>query len=335
MDKGHPPSQGSVAAAALDALQQRKAEGEAQKAIAGEDVSSLNKLLQWSTANSANDSGIPSEGYQKAVEKDPEQVEADRQWLDAAFPDMYAEIKVLIGMLEKEDVSTDETVDVLEGLQEYFADLNYAVNIDKLGALDPILRCTKEESACVRAAAVWVLGTALQDLDEVKQTFMKKDGHLVLAEALKDADATVRAKAVMASSALLRNSDQDIHRKFKEAGGVMSLRYLISDANVQVRRRARFFLQHAPVTGNAAFVTDLLVDRNAIAAFSESFEQLSLDDVFDVEAAVGALGVLVDADKQGLLQVAPELPGIVDALVEKCGDHDLSDMLAGLSSRLG
>ena len=330
MDGAEPVNDGSFAAKALEALQRAKQEKEANKSITADEITSMNKLLQWSAAHSDPDASAKPENHKTVAE-----LKKDREWLDAAFPDMFAEIKALIKMLSDEKLDDDMTVEVLESMQEYFMDLNYAVNIDKLGALDPVLECTESESADVRATAVWVIGTSMQDLMEVKNLFMAKDVHIMLIERLKEDSARVRAKAVMASSALLRNSSQDIRDKFDEAGGMKALRTVLSDEDVQVRRRARFFLQHAPETQNGQFVDALLTDRNAMAAFSSSVEQLDVEDVADVEAAVGALDVLVGNEKQALLQVAPELPGILDTLAERCSDLDLKELLSGLAGRMG
>lgn len=332
MDRAQPISQGTTAAAALEALQKRKGEEEAKNVIAGNDLTSLNKLLQWGAANSVNPDGDAAESSNPKSNQD---LAKDREWLDAAFPDMFAEVKKLVDVLQTEDLADAEKVEVLMGLEEYFVDMNYAVNIEKLGALQPVLQCTESENAPVRAAAIWVLGSALQCVQEVKDLFMKRDGHIVLSRCLMDDDAKVRAKAIMASSALLRHSPQDIQEKFRLAGGEASLRRLLSDAHTQVRRRARFFLQFAPGTGNESFVRNLLADRNAIALLSDSIANVDVDDVDDVEAAVGAMKVLVDMDRQGLLQVAPELPGVIDELVTKCMDPDSSDSLKDLATLLG
>lgn len=333
MERTNPVSQDTIASKALEALQKAKNDQEENKKTNSDDITSLNKLLQWSTANSDPNANVA--GPSEVLHKTAEDLEKDREWLDAAFPDMFAEIKGMVRMLTEEKLDDDMTVEVLEGLQEYFMDLNYAVNIDKIGALDAVLRCAESDSADVRATAVWVIGTAMQDLQEVKDLMMAKEAHVLLTERLKEDNAKVRAKAVMASSALIRHSSEDMQSKFKQVGGMAILRRLLSDDNVQVRRRARFFLQHAPATGNSDFVADLLVDRNAMVALSSSIEELDVEDVADVEAAVGALDVLVESDKQGLLQVAPELPGILDALAAKAEDFDLKELLTGLAGRVG
>lgn len=320
--------------AALEALNKMKQEKEAEKVLSGEDITSLNKLLQWSTAHSDNPTSLNNEGRQKAVEKTQDQLDKDRAWLDQAFPDPFAEINELIRILREDTPSQRATVQILEGIQEYFMDLNFAINIDKMGALEPVLNLTAAESSEVRAAAFWVIGSAMRDLQEVKELVMERDGHKALAEGLKDETGAVRAKAVMASSALLRHSSPAVQNKFKEAGGTASLLALLSDENSQVRRRARFFLQHARETGNPGFVRDLLDDQSCVASLSASIEELDVDDVADVEAAVGALGVLIETDKMGLLRLAPELPDVIDSLVSKCSDHDLRDLLRELASQM-
>lgn len=332
-DDAAPVQPDSVGAAALEALQKARAKQDADKAAAGEDITSLNKLLQWSTAQSDNSAQSSTSKHVPA--KSPAQLERDKEWLDAAFPDMYAEIKALVKILKQQDLDGETVVDALEGLQEYFLDLNYAVNIEKIDAVDPVLSRFRSERPAIRAAAIWVVGTAMRDLQEVKDIFMRHDIHVLLAQSLKDDDDKVRAKAVMASSALLRHSTTDIQSQFDEAGGSAALHLALSDANIQVRRRARFFLQHALATGNATFVEQLITDRNAVVALSTSVQQLDVNDVADVEAAVGALTVLVETDLQGLLQVAPELPGIVDSLANKCDNPGLAELLSSLANRMG
>lgn len=324
----------NIVGAALQSLQKSKEEEAAKKVVSGEDITSLNKLLQWSAANTTSSTENPSEGRQKAVTKTPEQLRTDKEWLDAAFPDMFAEVRKLIELIQDDSLGVDQTIDALEGLEEYFIDLNYAINIEKLGAVKPLLYHAESDEPEIRAAAVWVIGSSMRDLPEVKDIFMRKDVHRLLADRLQDDDATVRAKAVMASSALLRYSSKEIQDKFKEAGGTTTLKHLLSDKNVNVRRRARFFLQHAPTTGTAGFVHELLHDRNAIAALSESITDLDVDDVADVEAAIGAMDVLISTDPQGLLIVAPELPGVIDELRRRCSDGDLIEQLSRLSREI-
>lgn len=336
MDNSRELSADSAEAAALDAFHSSRARKEAEQVIAGKDLSSLNKLLQWSAAHS-DPATESSTGREKALQKAPEQLAADRKWLDAAFPDMFADVKRLIALLKDEEnpLSVDDTVEALEGLEEYFVDLNHAVNIDKLGALELVLESAKAPHARVRAAAVWVLGSAMRDLEEVKELVMQRNGHQVLSDCLEDEDDAVRAKAVMASSALLRHSKEELRNQFAVVGGNMNLKRLLADGNIQVRRRARFFLQHAAQTGNVDFVKDLLSDRVAVASFSQSVGEVDVDDVADVESAVGALTVLAESDRQGLLQVAPELPGVIDDLVCRCHDQELGDSLSNLACALG
>lgn len=322
--------------AALEAFRASQASREAEQVISGNDLTSLNKFLQWSAAHSAPPEE-QSEGRAKALAKSSDQLAADREWLDAAFPDMFADVKRLVTLLteDKQPLSTEETVVALEGLEEYFADLNYAVNIDKLGALTPILHNAKAQQPAVRVAALWALGTAMKDLEEVKNIVVEKGGISVLHDALADEDAKVRAKAVMASSALLRHAKDDIKQKFDQAGGTKALRGLLADEDVTVSRRARFFLQHAQHTGNDDFVQGVLADRVAVAALAKALAGLNVGDVADVEAAVGAMKVLAERDGMGLLQVAPEIPGVVDQLSVDCSDEQLKEMLSGLAELLG
>lgn len=94
-------------------------------------------------------------------------------------------------------------------------------------------------------------------------------------------------------------------------------------------------MQHARVTGNEWLVDGLREDRSAVAALCQSVEALDTDDVADVDAAVGALGVLADVDKQGLLMVSPELPSVLDKLASQCSDAEVSESITAMAEKLG
>ncbi|CDF39706.1 unnamed protein product [Chondrus crispus] len=102
MEQGKPVSANSTATAALEALQKARTEKEAQGVISGNDITSLNKFLQWSTANTTKPEQASS--GDKATEKTEEQLAADREWLDAAFPDMFADVKRVFAKLTKEKI---------------------------------------------------------------------------------------------------------------------------------------------------------------------------------------------------------------------------------------
>lgn len=299
-----------------------------------EDIKSLNQLLQWATAHSTEDGGSKDEVTEKSELK-PE----DREWLDAAFPDMYAGIREIVAELEdNKQLTSEERVNMLEDMQEYFLDLNYAQNIDKIGALQPILNIAEQSDDVgdrERATAIWILGTCMQNLDEVKQLFIKRGVHSIIADALgTNQPSVVRAKGVMAASALLNHPSQSIVDAFHSVNGFKALRERLADCNPQTRRRAHFFLQHAPNSGNRQFVDDLIHDRVAVAAFVATFSDMDADDFGQVEAAVGALSVLIDSHSQSLLQVAPELPGIIDDLCSRCTEEDLVQLIQGVSDKL-
>lgn len=336
-----PPSQGmsSFTENALQAHQSAKEGRQAQQAISGDKIQSLNQLLQWSTANSVvtpqtedSQTHVDTTSQQKTAPKTKEQLEEDREWLDEAFPDVYEGIRQLVADLDSPSSTTQE--DALNNLLEFFLDLNYAINIDKVGAVDPVLRLCDSENDQVRSAALRLAGGAMKDLPEVKNMFLSRGVHHVLARRLADTCGAVRAKAVMAASALMSHADEEITRQFDSAGASTALRANLADPHVQTRRRARFFLQHAPNTGNTEFVSTLLSDRPAVAAFSASLAEVDPNDVADVEAAIGALDVLVDRDPAGLIRVSPELPGILDDLATRCTDDDLVPMIRQISSKL-
>lgn len=326
----------SHAAQALQAHNTAKQASQAGVPQRTEDITSLNKLLQWAAANSAEDKDAkPGATNTTSAAKAPlpvDQLRKEREWLDAAFPDVNEGLRQLVSQLDSEDASV--RLDALSELQEFFLDLNHAVNIERLGALPPLMRLASpsNDNTEERALAVWCLGTAMQHVDSLKRLFVERRVHELIAAALTDSSTppAVRAKAVMAASALLRNAGDKVTTAFDDAGGTAALCRAASDEHVPTRRRARFFLAHA----SPDFVARFVADGPAVAAFADSLADLSADDYADVEPAMGAVDAIVDADAHTVIQVAPELPGVIDALLARCEDEDIIAMIRRTAAKL-
>ena len=270
---------------------------EADKAARGENLASLNKMLQWSTANSSTTTNGKSEAVDEKTFK--EKVN-DREWMEQLFPDMFGPVKALVAVLNDSNTSAEKKVEVLEALEDYMQDMNYAVNVDKLGALDPVLALARDEgNEDVRVNALWVLGTCLQDLEEVKKTFVEKDGCTVLVDGLKCSEcARVRAKAVMATSALLRNTSNNIRKRYFEIDGSKS-KFLdcLFDENGNVQRRALFFLENCATNGNSWFAQEVFQDQSTFERLTQELESVDVRDATSLlEPLIGSFTGLADVN---------------------------------------
>lgn len=323
MGKVGPPKPGTVKAAALEAV-------EAEKVARGEGLTSLNKLLQWATANTAKtedrSGNLDAETLKQRV--------SDREWMEAFFPDMFQPVKILVELLKDENnTDVEKKVEVLEALEEYMQDLNYAANVDKIGALDPVMEAAGDTGHVnVQVAALWVLGTCMQDLEEVKEVFMEKDGCKLLVAALSSEDEKVRAKAVMATSALLRNSKEVIKTKFRELGGADPLFKLLSDEAARVRRRVLFFLENCSANGNEWFARMVLDDQSTLNAIVDRLDYANPQDPSELEPLIGAMTGL--ANVQLSIVKNTRAPQIFAKLIKDIGDPTTRSLAAALDTRL-
>lgn len=338
----------SHAAQALQAHNSRKQSGQSKAPETTEEITSLNRLLQWATANTeekepTNEGATTLTTTTASTETNETKkksnfeniTQADREWLDAAFPDVYEGLREIVKQLDSE--KPDERIDALSDLQEFLMDLNYATNIDKFGALDPLIRLSRPDegnSTEERSLAIWCLGTASQHLNSIKLLLISNDVHLLIANTLSDPSTPpqVLAKAVMASSALLRDSSDEVIEAFEEAGGMKGLRLALSNDHVGTRKKVRFFYAHC---GNAKFVDDLIYgDGYALGLFIDSLKRVDVDDYADCETAMDAVKTVIERDVQKVLQVGPELPGNVDELLGRCTDEDIRDIIQKVAGKL-
>lgn len=329
----------SAARAAADA-------DSSQSAARGENLTSMNRLLQWGAANSSGPEAAAAAAERLAT-RTPEQLSADRAWLDNAFPDMFDEVKYLTSLLtgipvkpdapapaDPAKLTADELVDILNGVEEYMADLNFAINIAKLGTLAPVVDlASSHASPDVRAAALWVLSTAMQNVGDVKTQVVAGGGVAPIVAGLRDARHAVRAKAVGASSAMLSHGDAAVRAAFQDAGGLGPLVAVCADENARVRRRAMFMLAHAHTSGLRWVVEAVLADAGVVKGIVGVLEQAESGDAAEVEAVCGGLAAMVACDRRRLMEVAPSLPGVIRMVEGKVTEKETREQLRALSDK--
>lgn len=133
---------------------------------------------------------------------------ANAAWLDAFTPDTFAAVRDLGATVADPASSAADRVAALEGLEEYASDLDYAENFHKptVNVLDTVVAAAAADpDGAVRAAAVWVLGTAMADSPTVKGEVLERGGVALLADRLVDPDLRVVAKAAGAATGLVRH----------------------------------------------------------------------------------------------------------------------------------
>lgn len=329
---------------AISAARAARDAEDAERVAKGEGLTSLNRMLQWGAANTSGPESA-SAAAEAMKKRTPEELKRDRAWLDAAFPDMFDDVKKLTALLAGRpltpddahpgSLSDDERVEALEGLEEYMADLNYATNIAKLGTLETVVQHATHPTPRVRAAALWVLGTAMQDFGEAKKQVVEGGGVPPIVAGLRDAENVApRAKAAMAVSAMLKHADSSTRDVFEAAGGVPPLLAALYDDAPSVRRRIQFMLQHAHTAGLDWVGEAVLSDADTAGKIVALLGRTDPSETAIVEAAVGALGALVAVDRNRLLERAPTLPGILAQISSRVTEEETREQLDALSTKL-
>lgn len=282
---------------------------------------SLQSLLHWSVQNSSSDHQLSNhENHQDGSLE--EQLVMNRKWLEALLPNDAEAMRVLGEQIAEPSVDDLTRTKLLEDLEAYIEDIHFATNMDKVGAFKPVLDCLRTNfSEDVRAKALEVIGSALQDSTEVRQTFMKYgEGIPLLVERLRDNNSVVRAKAVRAVSALLRNFTTAIGPFRAAKGGEVLVQMATTDEDRAVRHRALFFLEHCIESENDWFAVEVAASPASLANIVQRLRVRQSDDVehandvSELEAIIGALTTLASIpktvrvlDDAGLLQVLDQL----------------------------
>uniref|UniRef100_A0A7S2ZKX1 Nucleotide exchange factor Fes1 domain-containing protein n=1 Tax=Rhodosorus marinus TaxID=101924 RepID=A0A7S2ZKX1_9RHOD len=259
-------------------------------------LKSLNQVLKWSVKESTKDGA-------EVRKVDPKVVEENKHLLDELFKDEYGGIEALRKLAADESADVGDRAEALEALEEYAQDLNFAVNFGKVGVLRTAVDVFRgSEDSRLRANAVWLLGTSMQDVQSVKDELVEMGVIPVLKEALEDENSgKVRAKGVMASSALLRNSPQ-YEERFTAAGGLNAIGMRLLDTEQQPRERAMFFLEHSRKNKCDYFASYVSSDKS----LTENLLDRVASDQDEAAAAAIAEAVEPSATTQELFQAKLE-----------------------------
>eukprot|EP00871_Galdieria_phlegrea_P003125 jgi/Galph1/3813/GphlegSOOS_G2445.1 len=304
----------------------------------------LQTLLNWSIEHSTapqqpsgNEESSSSSGLTLQ-----EQVVLNRKWLDAVIPNDAEAMRKLGEQVGDPNVTHEERAQALGDLETYIEDINNAINMDKVGALQPVLECLEAKHPSeVRSKAFEVVGTALQDSTEVRQTFMNyEQGIPLLVEGLKDSQPKVRAKAVRAVSALLRNFPMAIGPFRAAKGGEELVRMATSDNDRAVRHRVLFFLEHCLESNNEWFAVEIAASPISVACIVDRLRLRQRDqldqaiDMSELEAIVGALTTLASLSKTATTLYDAGISEVLTELETREMHSDLKEKIVQLRRQL-
>eukprot|EP00188_Purpureofilum_apyrenoidigerum_P000526 Plantae.Rhodophyta-Purpureofilum_apyrenoidigerum.ctg1233.p1 GENE.Plantae.Rhodophyta-Purpureofilum_apyrenoidigerum.ctg1233~~Plantae.Rhodophyta-Purpureofilum_apyrenoidigerum.ctg1233.p1 ORF type:complete len:293 (+),score=76.94 Plantae.Rhodophyta-Purpureofilum_apyrenoidigerum.ctg1233:218-1096(+) len=204
-------------------------------------MQSLNQVLKWSVEEATKDG-------REAQPVDPAFVEKNREIVNALFANEYEEIEKLRIIAADQSIGLEDRLEALEVLEEFAQDMNYAINFKKVGIVKTLVDLYRaEQNDRIKVMVVWILGTCMQDVPTVKNDVLSLNGADVLSDALSGANPKLRAKGVMASSALMRNSPQ-LAEAISRSGILDKLVARLKDEDDAVQARALFLLENSRST---------------------------------------------------------------------------------------
>ncbi|CAI1916631.1 hypothetical protein SEUBUCD650_0D03110 [Saccharomyces eubayanus] len=195
----------------------------------------MEKLLQWSIANSQGD----KEAMARVGQPDPKLLQ---QLFGGGGPDDPTLMKESMAVIVNPEVDVETKLVAFDNFEMLIENLDNANNIENLKLWGPLLEFldqTDEEE--LRAAALSIIGTAVQNNLNSQNNFMKYDTGLRSLIALasdKTKPFDVRTKAFYALSNLIRNHE-DISEKFFKLNGLDCIAPVLSDATVKPKLKMR------------------------------------------------------------------------------------------------
>lgn len=251
----------------------------------------MEKLLHWSIANAQGD----KEAIKKAGAPDPKLLE---QLFGGGGPDDPTLMKEAIAVITSPESTLDNKLIAYENFEMLVENIDNANNIENMKMWEPILITLGCDEPAIRATALSVIGTAVQNNTDAQDNYIKYDGSvqkLIDIAKNKQEGNEVRIKAFYAISNLIRN-----HKKAAEAfnacNGLDSLPIVLSDpkASTKLKQRAisalSAYLSSVSIDGN---LLDTLRSDNVLVQTIENLG--STDNINLIDKVLAVLAHLITA----------------------------------------
>ncbi|CCF59203.1 hypothetical protein KAFR_0G01690 [Kazachstania africana CBS 2517] len=194
----------------------------------------MEKLLHWSIANSQGD----KEAIAKAGQPDPKLLQ---QLFGGGMADDPTLMKESMTIVLSPEVELDNKMIAMDNFEMLIENLDNANNIENLKLWDPLLEVLSFEEAELRATALSIIGTAVQNNPTSQDNFLKHEGGLEkIIHLINDSTQPieVKIKALYALSNLLRNH-ADMAKKFEEMKGLDIIAPILTDKSSNTKLKMR------------------------------------------------------------------------------------------------
>ncbi|KAE9385852.1 Fes1-domain-containing protein [Gymnopus androsaceus JB14] len=143
--------------------------------------------------------------------------------------------------------SEDDRIDALDNLEMLIEQIDNANNLEKLKMWEPLHALLTSGPDSVKAHAVWVIGTALQNNPSAQDAYLKLAPLPTLTSFLSPSSGNsaassqqIRSKVIYALSGLLKHNAPALAQL--DSDGWSRLCQALQDPNIAVRRKTAFLL---------------------------------------------------------------------------------------------
>ncbi|KAL5533241.1 FES1 [Sanghuangporus sanghuang] len=205
----------------------------------------MQSLLRWSIENSqSGQDGAPQSEQQQSQQ--PRQF--DSEIIDAIMGRPDSELmKEALEKATNEQSSEDTKLQALDDFEMLIEQIDNANNIEKMGMWPTIqsLLSSDESSDAIRAAVLWIIGTAVQNNPAAQNAYLSLPesplSSILSRLSPNESSSETRSKAVYALSGLLKHNALAV-KLLEDSGGWKILKAALEDPDITVRRKAVFLL---------------------------------------------------------------------------------------------
>lgn len=151
-----------------------------------------------------------------------------------------------------------DRVQALDNFEMLVESIDNANNMTNMEMWKPIISLLSQpqSTAPIQHAALWIIGTAVQNNDKAQMAILDFNPLVPLLGLLRNSsDGEVRSKAMYAISGILKHNPKAVDL-FGKADGWVTLRGALLDPNVSLRRKAAFLVNTLLLQDDSASKTD-------------------------------------------------------------------------------
>ncbi|KAI5120248.1 hypothetical protein M0805_007552 [Coniferiporia weirii] len=205
----------------------------------------MQSLLRWSIENSQVQDKPDGDDVNQ---QPPEPRQFDPELINALIGRPESEL-MMDALTVATDVgkSEDARLGALDDFEMLVENIDNANNIENMGMWSALrdLLTSPESSDDVRAAVLWIVGTAAQNNPAAQNAYLSLPDSplLIILDHLAPGESSskTRSKAVYALSGLLKHNARGV-TLLEECGGWKVLKSALEDPDIAVRRKTVFFL---------------------------------------------------------------------------------------------